>query len=72
MKMNAVVLWEEPSAASVNGVDQVFKGGRETTEMYDLHSADSRGRLTYFADFNQDDVLDMVFFFFFERFELTI
>ena len=39
--MNAVVLWGEPSAASVNGVDQVFRGGRETTELFDLHNADS-------------------------------
>ena len=31
---NAVVLWGEPSAASVNGVDQVFRGGRETTELF--------------------------------------
>eukprot|EP00927_Polykrikos_kofoidii_P022703 TRINITY_DN2111_c0_g1_i2.p1 TRINITY_DN2111_c0_g1~~TRINITY_DN2111_c0_g1_i2.p1 ORF type:complete len:657 (-),score=99.69 TRINITY_DN2111_c0_g1_i2:381-2351(-) len=58
---NAIVLWGEPSNASVHGVEQIFKGGRETSEMYDLHNPDSRGRFTYFADFNKDGLLDMVF-----------
>jgi hypothetical protein len=58
---NAIVLWGEPSKTPGTGLEQIFRGGRETTEMYDLQNADSRGRFTYFADFNKDGLLDMVF-----------
>eukprot|EP00927_Polykrikos_kofoidii_P017525 TRINITY_DN17_c0_g1_i3.p1 TRINITY_DN17_c0_g1~~TRINITY_DN17_c0_g1_i3.p1 ORF type:complete len:687 (+),score=92.26 TRINITY_DN17_c0_g1_i3:47-2062(+) len=60
-KKHAVVMWGEPTDASFRGVHQVFKGGRKTAEDSGLHNPDSRGRFTYFADFNQDGLLDLVF-----------
>eukprot|EP00927_Polykrikos_kofoidii_P017523 TRINITY_DN17_c0_g1_i1.p1 TRINITY_DN17_c0_g1~~TRINITY_DN17_c0_g1_i1.p1 ORF type:complete len:685 (+),score=89.54 TRINITY_DN17_c0_g1_i1:44-2056(+) len=59
-KKHAVVMWGEPKAGGKN-IHQVFKGGRKTAEDFGIHNPDSRGRFTYFADFNQDGLLDMVF-----------
>lgn len=58
---NAVVMWGEPAKSSFHGISNVFKGGRKTAEDFGLHNPDSRGRFTYFADFNRDGLLDLVF-----------
>eukprot|EP00927_Polykrikos_kofoidii_P056130 TRINITY_DN502_c0_g1_i3.p1 TRINITY_DN502_c0_g1~~TRINITY_DN502_c0_g1_i3.p1 ORF type:complete len:662 (+),score=92.45 TRINITY_DN502_c0_g1_i3:68-2053(+) len=60
-KKNAVVMWGEPAKSSFHGMSYVFKGGRKTAEDFGLHNPDSRGRFTYFADFNRDGLLDIVF-----------
>jgi hypothetical protein len=55
---NAMVFWGERA----NNTDNFrLSGGREAAADCDLHNDDSRGRFTYFADFDDDGLLDLVF-----------
>jgi len=60
---NAVLMWGSPPDGSSSGMDRVqrFAGGRDVSEVANLHNPDSRGRFNYFVDFNQDGLLDVVY-----------
>jgi hypothetical protein len=60
-KKNPVMMWGEQKTSKNFGLKQIFKGGRQAAEKCGLQNQDSRGRFTYFADFNHDGLLDMVF-----------
>jgi hypothetical protein len=55
---NAMVFWGEKAS---NVLNFQLSGGREAAAACDLHNDDSRGRFTYFADFDDDGLLDLVF-----------
>jgi hypothetical protein len=56
---NAVLMWgEQPQG---NSKYQTFKGGRDVSEYANVHNPDSRGRFNYWADFNKDGLVDVVF-----------
>lgn len=59
---NAMVLWGERVEEQNDSLPaQRFRGGRNMVEASNLTNIDSRGRFTYFADFNSDGLLDLVF-----------
>lgn len=58
---NAILMWGENDTANESPIKQFFKGGRSTSERSDLHNPDSRGRFSYWFDFNGDGLLDVVF-----------
>jgi len=56
---NAVVMWGVPQASPK--LPPKFVGGRDAAEYASLHNKDSRGRFNYWADINQDGLLDVIF-----------
>eukprot|EP00927_Polykrikos_kofoidii_P004586 TRINITY_DN1180_c0_g2_i2.p1 TRINITY_DN1180_c0_g2~~TRINITY_DN1180_c0_g2_i2.p1 ORF type:complete len:694 (+),score=80.45 TRINITY_DN1180_c0_g2_i2:76-2157(+) len=59
---NPLLLWGEQSTEPGESLPrQRFRGGRNMVEASNLTNVDSRGRFTYFADFNRDGLLDLVF-----------
>eukprot|EP00927_Polykrikos_kofoidii_P053787 TRINITY_DN4833_c0_g2_i1.p1 TRINITY_DN4833_c0_g2~~TRINITY_DN4833_c0_g2_i1.p1 ORF type:complete len:692 (-),score=80.15 TRINITY_DN4833_c0_g2_i1:601-2484(-) len=55
---NAMMFWGEKAN---NTLQQKLRGGRDVAAACDVHNEDSRGRFTYFADFDDDGLLDLVF-----------
>eukprot|EP00927_Polykrikos_kofoidii_P004584 TRINITY_DN1180_c0_g1_i1.p1 TRINITY_DN1180_c0_g1~~TRINITY_DN1180_c0_g1_i1.p1 ORF type:complete len:687 (+),score=98.60 TRINITY_DN1180_c0_g1_i1:85-2145(+) len=59
---NPLVLWgEQVETPNASSPAQRFRGGRNMVEASNLTNIDSRGRFTYFADFDSDGLLDLVF-----------
>lgn len=57
---NPLLLWGEAGEPGAQA-KQRFKGGRNVVEAANLQNLDSRGRFTYFWDFDKDGLLDVVF-----------
>lgn len=55
---NAVLMWGEQEEDEPY---PRFSGGRDVSEEANAHNPDSRGRMNYWADFNQDGLLDVIF-----------